>query len=159
MLATWNSYRPPIGQSYPIMDSEHLPGEIRPPAYNSNPPTSGPHYDQGLNPGFYDQSDLPDLPYFPEAAAVKNMEEGYIVFWYNCELVDENSCEELKDDIRFLISDSAYAKLVALPWDTTDVPLVLTSWGYLLEMESFKGGDVINFIHSNWRHAPEATAP
>ena len=158
-VGVWNTIRPPVGDPYPILSPDHIEDGIEPTGYNSNPPTSGPHYARGLDRGFFDESDLPNLPPFPEGGAVHNLEHGYIVFWYNCTILEEAECAELKSDIRTFMSTSTYSKLIALPWDSTDVPLALTSWGYLLEMETFSSRQARNFIQSNWRNAPEATAP
>jgi len=46
--------------------------------YNSNPPTSGPHYEQWEKPGVYDRM-------LPDGRLIHSLEHGYIVISYNCD--------------------------------------------------------------------------
>ena len=155
----WNNVRPPVGQEFPIMNADHIPDGTEPEPYNSNPPTSGQHYVQPLPPGFYDDADIAGLLAPAHVSLVHNLEHGYIVFWYNCDLLSETECEDLKTEIQDHMSGSLVSKLVAFPWTGTDVPLVLTAWGRLLEMETFDSGVARNFISSNRLNAPEPNAP
>ncbi len=45
--------------------------------YNSNPPTSGPHYAQWEKPGIYSKV-------LPDGNLIHSLEHGYIVISYNC---------------------------------------------------------------------------
>ncbi|HLD92897.1 MAG TPA: DUF3105 domain-containing protein [Anaerolineales bacterium] len=155
----WVSLRPAEGTAVPLEGETHVQ-EGTDPQYVSNPPTSGKHYASELAPpGFYEEADLePYLPY-PEGYAVHNLEHGYIIFWYNCDVIDEAACEQLKTDIRNFIDQSLTKKLLALPWNKTDIPLVLTSWGYMLEMPVFDAGRASAFIAANAPKAPEPNAP
>ena len=156
----WNTFRPATGQEFPIMSAVHIDNGENPGEYNSNPPTSGPHYGRGLANGFYEDADLADLPPYPHASLVHNLEHGYIIFWYNCDLLDEAQCDDLKEDLRdYLDGPLAVRKLIAFPWKSTDVPLVLTSWGYMLEVENFNARQASNFVNSNRLNAPEPNAP
>lgn len=159
-VLVWNSIRPALGQEFPIMGGVHISSGDDPGEYNSNPPTSGPHYGRGLLSGFYEDADLAELPPYPQASLVHNLEHGYIVFWYNCDLVDEKQCDDLKDDLRqYLDAPLTVSKLIAFPWKSMDAPLVLTSWGFMLEMEKFNTGQASSFINSNRLNAPEPNAP
>ena len=154
----WIGIRPAEGTQVAIEGESHIPDGTDP-GYVSNPPTSGPHYETPLPGGFYEEADLEAWSPFPEGHAVHNLEHGYIVFWYNCDVLDESSCEELKTQIRdFMNSPLTTKKLVAFPWHKTDVPLVLTSWGYMLEMSVFNAGRANAFIAANAPKAPEPNA-
>ncbi|MGH2582210.1 MAG: DUF3105 domain-containing protein [Anaerolineales bacterium] len=155
----WDISRPPEGQDFPIQGDQHIPDGTDPGPYNSNPPTSGPHYANPLDPGFYEEEDLAELGPYPHAYVVHNLEHGYIAFWYNCDLLSDGECEELKTEIREYMSRSLVSKLIAFPWHGTDVPLVLTSWGYLLEMPEFNVRRAGSFIGANRNRAPEPNAP
>jgi hypothetical protein len=158
-LLLWNNLRPAAGQEFPLMVAEHISEGEDPGEYNSNPPTSGLHYPLGLPRGFYEESDLAGLSAYPQGNLVHNLEHGYIVFWYNCDLLDEAACDDLKAELSDYIDGSLVSKLIAFPWAGTDFPVVLTSWGYMLEMESFNGRAAGNFISSNRLNAPEPNAP
>jgi hypothetical protein len=155
----WNNVRPPVGEAFPIMNADHIPDGTEPEPYNSNPPTSGQHYVQPLQPGFYDEEDIANLLSPAHVSAVHNLEHGYIIFWYNCDLLTEAGCDELKSELQNYMSNSLVSKLIAFPWTSTDVPLVLTAWGRLLEMETFNSSQARNFINSNRLNAPEPNAP
>lgn len=155
----WTAVRPAAGEAFPLQFAEHIPDGEPLPAYNSNPPTSGAHYSRGLDPGFYDETALNELPPNPEGHLMHNLEHGYIIFWYNCNLLDETGCSELKAQIFDYMENSPVPKLIAFPWETTDTPLALTSWGYMLEFDEFNERQATNFINSNRTRAPEPNAP
>lgn len=150
--------RPPYGEAFPILDSSHVPEGTDPGPYNSDPPTSGHHYERELPRGFYEDSDLADMGPFPVGHVVHNLEHGYIVFWYNCDSLSAAECDALKTQIRDYIANSSVRKLVAFPWHSIDIPLVLTSWGYRLEMPVFDANEANQFINSNRLRAPEPNA-
>jgi hypothetical protein len=152
----WQGIRPAAGESFPIMTSSpHLGAGTNPGGYNSDPPTSGLHYAEELEPGFYDTN----IYEYPAGYLVHNLEHGYIIFWYNCDLLDEAGCSELKSQIRSVMDDLGGTKMIAYPWNSVDVPLVLTSWGRMQRFESFDADQTKAFYHANLNKAPEPNAP
>ncbi|MBW8011908.1 MAG: DUF3105 domain-containing protein [Chloroflexi bacterium] len=114
--------------------------------YNSNPPSSGPHYPMTLNPGFYNEADVSSIP-SPESFIVHNLEHGYVVFWYNCSNLSETECEELKDQIRDVLSIAGEEKVIVFPYNDIEEILVMTSWGMVLRFERF---EVVSRILCKW---------
>ena len=155
----WTTLQPPVGEGFPIMSPNHIADNIYPGEYNSDPPTSGPHYAVGLPGGFYDETDLPQLPPYPDGHLVHNLEHGYIIFWYNCNVINEVDCANLKTQMIDYMGKSSNLKLIAFPRKSIDHPLILTSWGYLLELHDFDENVVGQFIRRNKSHAPEPNAP
>jgi hypothetical protein len=155
----WIGLRPPQGVAVPIAGEEHIPDGTDPGEYNSNPPTSGNHYGSPMPPGFYEEADLEQFGPYPVGHAVHSLEHGHIIFWYNCDLLSETECAALKSEIRDYLDGSLVPKLIAFPWQGTDVPLVLTSWGYMLEMPEFDARAATGFINANRLKAPEPNAP
>jgi hypothetical protein len=152
----WQSVRPAAGESFPIMTSApHLETGTDPGEYNSDPPTSGLHYAEELEPGFYDDN----IYEYPAGYLVHNLEHGYIIFWYNCDVLDEAGCLELKSQIRSVMDDLGSTKMIAYPWNSIDVPLVLTSWGRMQRFESFDADQAKAFYRANLNKAPEPNAP
>ena len=152
----WQGIRPATGESFPIMTSSpHIATDIDPGQYNSDPPTSGLHYAQEANTGFYDDN----IYTYPAGYLVHNLEHGYVIFWYNCDLLDESSCLELKEQIRSVMDELGGTKLIAYPWNSIDVPLVMTSWGRLQRFETFDAEQVRAFYRANLNKAPEPNAP
>ena len=152
----WQGVRPPMGEAIPIMTSApHLAPDTNPGEYNSDPPTSGLHYATELDAGFYDEN----IYTFPAAYLVHNLEHGYVIVWYNCNLLDESACTQLKSQIRSVMDEFNTIKMIAYPWDTLDVPVVMTSWGRMLRFESFDIEQARSFYRSNLNKAPEPDAP
>jgi len=152
----WQGVRPPAGESFPIMTSSpHIDLDTDPGQYNSDPPTSGLHYAQEANTGFYDDN----IYTYPAGYLVHNLEHGYVLFWYNCDLLDESSCSELKSQIRSVVDQLGGTKLIAYPWNSIDVPLVMTSWGRLQRFETFDAEQARAFYRANLNKAPEPNAP
>ena len=156
-LLVWQGVRPAEGQSVPIMaeSSEHILVDSDPGEYNSDPPTSGPHYPEEAEAGFYDTN----LYKFPAGYLIHNLEHGYVIFWYNCNLLDETTCTELKSQIRAVMDELGGVKMIAYPWPSLDVPLVMTSWGQLQKFHVFDAQGAIAFYRANLNRAPEPNAP
>lgn len=90
--------------------------------YDSDPPTSGPHYGTPAEPGFYPS------PLEPEQV-VHNLEHGQIVIWYRT-----GAPQEAVDEIETYIDNQTGLQsqaLVAVPYDGVDdsFTYVLTAWG------------------------------
>jgi hypothetical protein len=149
---------PELGEDVPIMpDTTHVAEDTDPGPYNSDPPTSGKHYEATLNAGFYNDGDV--SADYPEGHLVHNLEHGYVIFWYNCSLLDEAGCTELKGQIQEVMADENNFKVIAFPWPSIDVPVVMTSWGRILRMESFDPQVAQNFVQNRRNKAPEPNAP
>jgi hypothetical protein len=148
----------PIGEEVPVMpDTNHVAEGTDPGPYNSDPPTSGRHYANTLTSGFYNEGDVQGP--FPQGYIVHNLEHGYIIFWYNCSLVSQQNCSDLKAQIKSVMDGENNLKVVAYPWSSTDVPVVLTSWGRMLRMEQFDPEQAREFVQRNRNKAPEPEAP
>lgn len=152
----WQGVRPAAGEAVPVMTSSpHIPTDTDPGQYNSDPPTSGLHYAETANAGFYDEN----IYAYPAGYLVHNLEHGYIIFWYNCDLLDESACSELKSQIRSVMDELGGIKVIAYPWDSIDLPLVMTSWERLQRFETFDAEKAKAFYRANLNKAPEPNAP
>jgi hypothetical protein len=89
---------------------------------------------------------------------VHSLEHGYTIFWYNCDLLDEQACEQTKAAIQGVMDAERMNKVIAYPWTTIDYPVVLTSWGRMLEMESFDPDVARSYVQQNRNIAPEPHA-
>lgn len=109
-------------ETYEPQKGTHIPVGTTHPPYNSDPPTSGPHYEDPADPGFY------PAPLEPEQL-VHNLEHGQIVFWYR-----PDASEETITAIEALIDREPAAQelaLLAAPYDGVPASdsFVLTAWG------------------------------
>jgi hypothetical protein len=95
---------------------EHIPEGSEHEPYNSSPPTSGPHFAQPAQTGFYTSALAPEQ-------LVHNLEHGQIVIWYAPDAPDA-----VKEDIEQIVSDQPIAT-VASPYEgELDGNLALTAW-------------------------------
>jgi hypothetical protein len=145
-----------LGEAIPPgADRGHIADDSDPGPYSSNPPTSGHHYAKWLDAGFYDANTYK----YPQAHLVHNLEHGYIVFWYNCKSLSDSQCSDLKAQIKAVMDAAQNFKVIAYPWDSIDVPLVLTAWGFRLPMPTFDAALASKFIEQHRNRGPEPGAP
>ncbi len=157
----WTAFRPGAGEAVPIMANagDHVPEGSDPGPFNSDPPTSGQHYGQEMEAGFYEESDPEVQSEFPEGYLIHSLEHGYTIFWYNCDLLDEASCSNLKSEIKTVMNELNNFKVVGFPRSSIEVPLVMTSWGRKLPFDTFNPDQARDFISRNRNRAPEPNAP
>jgi hypothetical protein len=142
----------PIGQevSVPSMGGQHVePGQTHA-AYNSTPPTSGPHYSSPANWGKYDNG-------LPEETWIHNMEHGGVVFLWNC----PQGCPELTSTLEALLKDRSvfskygYAKFIMVPYTKIPNKLTLVAWNYYLPLNDYDDAAVRKFIKAHQDNGPE----
>lgn len=154
----WRGLRPSSGVAVAVEAAGHVPDGAYPGPYTSNPPTSGNHYASNLEAGFYHEDQIEALGPYPEGYLIHDLEHGYVIFWYDCQVLDDAGCRQLKTDIQATMEKFDNFKVIAFPWDSLEVPLVLTSWGYLQEFEVFNQQAVDRFVRVNRLRAPEPHA-
>lgn len=145
-----------IGTQQPLQSAEH----ITPPArgsYNSLPPTSGAHYSQaGVAPAPWGIKDTT----LQNEVTTHNLEHGGIVIGYNNLTPAET--DQLKGIVRALMN-SAYRKIILQPYPAlTDAKVALTSWGWLLKLQTVDQIQIVQFTRSHYadpNFAPEYNVP
>ena len=157
----WRAVQPAAGEAVPVMaNSEaHVNEGEDPGPFNSNPPTSGPHYAEEYDAGFFDETSPEAQVPYPEGYLGHNLEHGYVIYWYNCDLLDSNECAALKDQIKESMADNGGTKLIAFPRTSIEVPVAMTTWGQLLKMDEFDPSQAKKFVSANRNRAPEPNAP
>ena len=111
-------------EEQPIMSADHIDVGSAHEPYTTNPPTSGPHYNEaGLGPvqaGFYENAGEA-----PPEGVVHNLEHGMIVIYYN-----PDAPAEVIADVENAVDDERIAT-VATPWTEIDgdANVVFTAWG------------------------------
>jgi hypothetical protein len=157
---TWQQARPKVqpGTAVPVMGAQHIPLGATHEPYNSDPPTSGPHYEQPAEAGFYEQAPA-------DEALVHNLEHGHVIIWYNCSQLAEDACASLKLQVQGVMNQAGVskntgtAKLEAVPRTMADAQVALTSWGRLEKLDRFDASAMLAFIQANRDQAPEPLAP
>jgi len=125
--------------------------------YNTDPPTSGPHYAEPAEAGFFTTAP-------PDEQLVHNLEHGYVVIWFRAEDLNPGERERLVADIQSAMQAAGNSpitntpKLIAVPRPKLKPRLALTTWGRLDELDHFDERRILSFIEHFRDKAPEPTA-
>lgn len=113
------------------------------PEYSTNPPSSGPHWGDGVaGPGIKDRE-------VPDELLVHSLEHGAVILWYKSDL-SQDQVEKLKK-----VFNEASGKKIMVPRKNLDVSVALTSWGWILKLKTIDEGKIKEFIETNNDRAPE----
>lgn len=125
------------GNSVRSLGNQHVvPGESHI-AYNSDPPTSGPHYQQIATWGIHSTPVEKELQ-------IHNLEDGGVMVQYNCDSLDEKTCGELVASLRAI--SKRYDKAILAPYSGMDRVIALTAWGRIDKFDEFDNERIERFI-------------
>jgi hypothetical protein len=116
-------------------------------AYNSNPPTSGPHSAQFVRWGVYNQE-------IAKEVLVHNMEHGGVIVWYNCrttrKTLTQAQCDQLYKDLYSTTQPliDAGKEIVVTNYTNMNHVIALTAWGKLQTLEAFDLVEINKFIRT-----------
>lgn len=135
--------RPLVGQQVRVTSRNHVPdgAEIQ---YNSNPPAAGSHYATTAHAGIYDKDKAP-----ADGNLVHSLEHGAVILWYKSDL-PQDQVEKLKK-----VFNKSSGKKIMVPRKNLDVPVALTSWGWILKLKTIDEAKIKEFIETNSDRAPE----
>jgi hypothetical protein len=143
-----------IGTQEPLLKPDHIPVG-QPGTYNTVPPTSGQHWSQtGVAPAPWGIKDAN----LPNEVTTHNLEHGGIVIGY-ANLTPAET-DQLKSIVRALMNGT-YRKIILEPYPLTDAKIALTSWGWLLKLQSVDQIQIVQFTRSHYsdpNFAPEPNA-
>jgi len=125
------------GKSFPDQGNAHIQSAAEPHvAYNSNPPTSGPHLPYIAPWGVHTEA-------IPKELQVHNLEDGGVVVQYNC----PTPCPELVDKLKAVVVGHS-RHVVLAPYPGMKQRIALTAWTRLDEFDEFDEARVQNFIRA-----------
>jgi hypothetical protein len=119
-----------------------LAGEIEPPQYNSNPPTSGAHAPQAAACGIFRQP-------VPDVYQLHDLAIGVIVFQYSpsLEAVDVERIEQLARTFE--------DRIIVAPRSGMDAPVVATAWTTMLRLSAVDEEQLQAFYEAYVGSGPE----
>jgi len=123
------------GQKHIAVGATHI-------EYNSNPPTSGPHYATPANWGIY-QDELLD------ENLVHNLEHGGI--WISYTNIATSTIAQI-EALAKLYPD----KIIVTSRSRNDSKIALASWTRLLKLDQFDEKIIVDFIKTNKNRSPES---
>ncbi|MEK7651733.1 MAG: DUF3105 domain-containing protein [Patescibacteria group bacterium] len=132
------------GELVDLQSATHIDVGATHEPYNSNPPTSGPHYAQQANWGVYENP-------LPDEQLIHNLEHGGI--WISYKDIDEQTKSELE-----IIGRQNPGSVVVTPRANNDSKIALASWGRLQKLDSFNQEEILSFIKANINNSPEKLA-
>ncbi|MBM4418198.1 MAG: DUF3105 domain-containing protein [Chloroflexi bacterium] len=140
-----DALRPAPVLSFVDQGREHVDPAQPTPLYNSNPPTSGPHYQSWAPWGVHDQE-------LPDPLLVHNLEHGGVIVHYNC----PEACPELVNQLRDLVG-SYRSKVILAPRPRADVPalITLTAWTKMDRLDAFDAQRIRAFVERFRDKGPE----
>lgn len=131
-----------------MVSSPHIDSlEAQHAAYNSNPPTSGPHVGSTAPSGVL-TSPLPD------ELTVHNLEHGFVIIHYRADL-DANTVSQLTDEARTLQAMNSCVILLPRAADKMPSPIALTAWNNRMELQSFDASSITAFFKQRVGRGPE----
>ncbi len=123
-------------RSLPSQGNQHIqPGVDARFKYNSDPPTSGPHYTHRPPWGIHTRP-------LPKGLQIHGLEDGGVIVQYNC-----TDCSSLIAKLRGIVN--RYSEYVILaPYPTMKSRIALTAWTKLDALEEFDENRVVRFIRA-----------
>ncbi len=141
--------------SPPLLDSPHV--EIGTPVtYNSNPPSSGPHYP--IWAAFKEFEAPVDRRYY-----VHDLEHGAVVLLYKCQSATE--CPEIVKELRTVIAGlpsdplcggAVRVRAVLVPDPLLDKKVAVAAWGWTYQADCVDVPSLSKFARDNYGKGPEA---
>jgi len=140
-----------IGTQEPLQQAQHIDAGQHG-SYNTVPPTSGQHYNQpGVAPAPWGIKDSN----LPNEITTHNLEHGGVVIGY-ANLTPAET-DQLKSIVRAMMNGT-YRKIILEPYPLTDAKVALTSWGWLLKLQTVDQIQIVQFTRSHYsdpNFAPE----
>jgi len=132
-----------FSQAIPLMGDSHIAVGSQLPEYNSNPPTSGPHYEQTVRSGWREEPII-------DQNIIHNLEHGDIWIAYQPDLA-----EAIKEELK----QFAAAKVIITPREANDTDIALVAWGRLdsfnIENNTLPVERIKDFIKHYTNQGPE----
>lgn len=132
----------PPGVSFPSLGNQHIADPSQAPIpYNSAPPSSGPHIGVLANWGVHEDP-------IPEALFVHNMEDGGVVFVYDC----PEGCDDLVSGLTEIVQDGPRRLLTpyeGIEHDGQEYQAAVAAWTkvyYFDELTDDVRGDIETFV-------------
>ena len=115
LISTTGPKGPDYSQPVEILGRNHIQEGTTFSDYNSNPPTSGDHYQNPAPARFYDKE-------LPDEQLVHNLEHGHIWIAYK---------PDLSGEIIDILKDFSGGNVVVAPRSKNDADIALAAWGRL----------------------------
>lgn len=132
-------------ETFPDQGAAHIPEGTPTPRYNSDPPTSGPHYPVWAPCGVYRQE-------IPDGYQVHSLEHGAVVVQYRPSLPDVE-VQRLEELARRL-----GGHIIVAPRSGLEVPVAVTAWTRMMRLDGVDPEAIEAFHAAYGGRGPERVA-
>lgn len=129
---------------YNIVGRDHIAQGTSGSGYNSNPPSSGPHWPVAAKNGVYESL-------LPDEQLIHNLEHGHVWISYKPDIADE-----VKNKLVEIVKEDDW-KVVLGPREANDSKIALCAWGRVLKMDEPDYDKIRAFIKTYRNRGPENT--
>lgn len=130
-------------EAFPSEGREHV-SLGTPVAYRTDPPTSGPHYERWVDPGFYTQAQTPKM-------LVHSLEHGHVVLYYD----KPTETARVYLETWSHLYRGNWDGVVVVPNEGLGKGVVLTAWRHMLPLEKFDPALAAAFVDRYRGRGPE----
>lgn len=131
-------------QVFPGVSRDHIQAGTTGSGYNSNPPSSGPHWPSPAKDGVYDKE-------LADETAIHNLEHGYVWISYRPDIG-----EEALSKLKTIVEKDDWKMLLTLR-EKNDSLIALVAWDRVLKLENFDEEKIKDFIDAYRNRGPEKT--
>jgi len=124
---------------------DHVGYEVR---YAQTPPLSGPHSEQWVESGYYEQTQ-------PAERLVHSLEHGAVVVYYDPEEITDEGREDLQEKSRTYTGTWTSFIAVRSPEESPEAPYTLTAWQHRLRLSEYRPDAVRAFLAEYLGRGPE----
>lgn len=127
------------GERFASLGNAHINPGAPTPAYNSNPPTSGPHYPSIANWGSYTEVQ-------PDEFLVHNMEDAGVILWYRMGTPEENQAHVTALENAY--DARRYRRVVIAPREELETQYAMTAWQRLQTFNEINPAEINAFMEA-----------
>jgi hypothetical protein len=141
----------------PLVASPHVPDGTSV-VYTSNPPSSGPHYNEWAN--FQEFTHEVD-----DRNLVHSLEHGAVELFYKCDDdAGAAACDALVSSLRALrdafptdpsCDPAIRVRIILAPRSANDVPIAAAAWGNIYRADCFDAASLTTFMSDHYNKATE----
>ncbi len=136
-LILWDMLTPQPGEYVPSQGNAHIvEAQVGQFAYNTLPPTSGPHLGSLARWGVHDEP-------IPNELQVHNLEDGGVIVNYDC----PEGCPDLVAQLAEVVEHYDEGVILA-PYPGMDTRIALTAWQRIDQFEGFDAERIERFVHA-----------
>jgi hypothetical protein len=129
----------PIGEFVASLGNQHITqAEVGLITYNSDPPTSGPHFPNLARWGIHDKP-------IPKELQVHNLEDGGVLVQYSCDQAAPD-CRSLVEKLSKIVE--LYGHAILAPYPGMSHKIALTAWSRIDKFDDFDEKRIRTFIES-----------